>query len=83
MNINDSLKKEINDLDIKIGLSALLNKFGKLHITGSYVYDLMAWRDYDLVLELPELSNSIVYAIVNEIERTISPNELKILNNKK
>jgi|GEM_PF-4693787 len=81
MNINDLLKKEIIDLDKKTGLSTLLKKYGKLHTTGSYVYDLMAWRDYDVVLELPELENSIVYTIVKEIGTTVSPDELKILNN--
>ena len=81
MNINDSLKKEIDDLNKRTGLSTLLKKYGKLHTTGSYVYDLMAWRDYDVVLELSELKNSIVYTIVNEVGTIISPDELKILKN--
>jgi len=81
MNINDSLKKEINDFNQRTGFLNLLSQYGKIHITGSYVYDLMAWRDYDLVLELVELNNANISKLVEEIGTTISPNELKIFNN--
>lgn len=83
MDINTLLKNEVNELDNRTGLSKLLKKHGRLHITGSYVYDLMAWKDYDLVLELPLLETSSVDKIVNEIETTICPDKLNIFDNTK
>ncbi len=81
MDINESLKIEIDELDKRIGLSDLLRKWGFLYVAGSYIYDLMAWRDFDLVLKVDELNNSNVYEIVSDIGKKISPDELRVIRN--
>ena len=81
MNLNITLKLEIDHINSKYELTKLLGQYGKVFITGSYIYDVMAWRDFDLVLELPNLDIKQVYEIIKEIGQRINPSELKIMNN--
>jgi len=81
MDINKKLKTEIGKINKKYSLPQLLNRYGKLHVTGSYVYDLMAWKDYDVVLEMDKLDNKIVYSLIKDIGLSMKPQELKILDN--
>ena len=81
MDLNLTLKKEIDSINKHYALPDLFQKYGKLFVTGSYVYDLMAWRDYDLVLEMKMLDENTVYSLIKDIGFALDPKELKILNN--
>lgn len=81
MDLNKELKQEINGIDEKYGLSKLLSNYGRLFPVGSYVYDLMAWKDYDLVLEVDLLNENFVSELINKIKLNLKTSELKALNN--
>lgn len=81
MDLNKTLKLEVDNLNNKYGLMKLLSQYGKVFITGSYVYDVMAWRDFDLVLDVPNMETKEVYEIIKKIGEKINPSELKIMNN--
>ncbi len=40
-------------------ITALLGEYFNVHYTGSFAYDLMCWRDIDIVLELKEDAENI------------------------
>lgn len=40
-------------------INALLGEYFNVHYTGSFAYDLMCWRDIDIVLELKEDAENI------------------------
>lgn len=81
INLNNQLKSEIDAILIKYSLIELLASYGKVLVTGSYSYDLMAWRDYDLVIELNDYTTEAVYKLVDDIGVKLNPDRLRILNN--
>lgn len=81
INLNNQLKSEIETILTKYSLVEILESFGKVLVTGSYSYDLMAWRDYDLVIELNDYTTENVYKLVEEIGVKLNPDRLRILNN--
>lgn len=81
INLNYQLKTEIDAILNKYSLFELLESYGKVLVTGSYSYDLMAWRDYDLVIELNDYTTETVYKLVEEIGVRLNPDRLRILNN--
>lgn len=81
LKLNSQLKKEIADILEKYSLDALLKSYGKLTFKGSYIYDLMAWRDLDLVLQLKNFNHEQVFSLLKEIGLRVNPFKLKIINN--
>jgi len=81
METNSDLKKEIDLLFEKYQLNNLFRKYGELSVAGSYVYNLMAWRDFDVVLKTDNLTSEVVYSLISGIGKSINPDELKVLNN--
>ena len=81
--LNSQLKSEIDSILAKFSLNEILNSHGKVLVTGSYTYDLMAWRDYDLVVQLNNYNMSEVYALVEEMGIRLNPDKFRILNNLK
>jgi hypothetical protein len=63
----NELKREANDLLRESGLIGILEKYGAVHLTGSYSYDLMTWRDIDICLEVERVDLSPVFEIGREI----------------
>jgi hypothetical protein len=81
INLNNQLKLEIDSILTKYSLMELLESYGEVLVTGSYSYDLMAWRDYDLVIELKYYTIETVNKLVEEIGVKLNPDKLRILNN--
>jgi hypothetical protein len=81
INLNNQLKSEIDAILAKYSFINLLESYGKILVTGSYSYNLMAWRDYDLVIELKDYTTETVYALVEEIGVKLNPDRLRVLNN--
>jgi hypothetical protein len=81
INLNNELKSEIDEILAEYSFINLLKSYGNVLVTGSYSYDLMAWRDYDLVIELNDYTTETVYKLVEEIGVKLNPDKLLILNN--
>lgn len=47
-----SLRSEVDSLLAQHGLLALMKRYGRPHVSGSYSMNLMSWRDLDIYLEL-------------------------------
>ena len=46
------LHEEADEILHQRGVDAILRKYGKVHYTGSYALDLMAWPDIDITMRL-------------------------------
>jgi hypothetical protein len=61
------LKAEADQLLETSGLLPLLAEFGDVHLTGSYFYDLLTWRDIDLCLAVDHLLSDLVLDIAKRV----------------
>jgi hypothetical protein len=68
---SQSLKSEAQDFLNRYDIDAILGKYFNVYYTGSFFYDLMCWRDIDIVLELKESSQSIKDAFGNVFAKLI------------
>ncbi len=50
---DQSLRREADALLARYAILAILERYGKPHLTGSYSLQLMTWRDLDIYLEMP------------------------------
>jgi hypothetical protein len=71
---SQSLKSEAQDFLNRYDIDAILGKYFNVRYTGSFSYDLMCWRDIDIVLELKESSQSIKDAFGNVFAKLITKN---------
>ncbi len=71
---SQSLKSEAQDFLNRYDIDAILGKYFNVYYTGSFFYDLMCWRDIDIVLELKESSQSIKDAFGNVFAKLITKN---------
>lgn len=58
-----------------------LFEFGTVHMVGSYAYNLMVWRDLDLVLEMPDDDMKLADDVLSSI-RSIEHATIKTLDNR-
>lgn len=56
---SQNLKLEAQDFLKHNNIDVLLEEYFNVHYTGSFAYDLMCWRDIDIILELKESGQSI------------------------
>jgi hypothetical protein len=63
----DELKREATDLLNETGLLTILGEYGVVHVTGSYSYDVMTWRDIDICLEVEQVELPPVFNLGREI----------------
>ena len=77
---NNRLKKEAGVLLHEKGLLALLARFGKPEVTGSYALDLMSWRDLDIYLEVAEFSGPDFFSMGGEIASLLQPVKMQFRN---
>ncbi len=56
---SQNLKLEAQAFLKHYNIAALLGEYFNVHYTGSFAYDLMCWRDIDIILELKESNQSI------------------------
>ncbi|MBN2150876.1 MAG: hypothetical protein JW839_05510 [Candidatus Lokiarchaeota archaeon] len=63
----DLLKKEAGQLLVELNLAELLNKYGQVHITGSYEYDLMTRRDIDICVEVVNPSIELLFSMGKDL----------------
>jgi len=73
---NTKLKKEADQLLHKYSLEDLLHEFSSeenIHISGSYMLDLMVWRDLDIYIDLKDITQDEVYGLVKKVIETYRP----------
>ena len=63
MNNSHVLKTEANALLHRLCIFKILSRYGHAEATGSYLYNMMTWRDIDLCLTVPKLSVKKAFSI--------------------
>ena len=71
-----SLKDEADRLLAQHGLLAMLNAYGRPHVSGSYSMDLMTWRDLDIYLELERDDVASFLRLAGELGAALRPRRL-------
>ena len=79
--LNKSLKQEIDKILEESKLIEILKRDGDIMIGGSYVYDLMVWKDFDLSLTINNFELENIFEIVKEVGISINPEKLQVNNN--
>lgn len=72
-----------NDADLVLdrqGLRQILEQYGKVHVSGSYALELMVWRDLDIYLEVPDISEGQFFQLGGEIATRLRPVKMNFRN---
>lgn len=79
-NLNTLIKKEDDEILTQKGLLAILNSYGKPHISGSYSLDLMTWKDLDIYLEADNISQPDFFLLGGKIASAFNPIKMSYRN---
>jgi hypothetical protein len=71
--LNALIKKEADAILYEKGLIDILSAFGKPYVHGSYLLDLMTWRDLDIYLEVDNISTTEFFKLGERICDSFSP----------
>jgi hypothetical protein len=82
LSINNEIKKEADQILYEKGLLKTLGGFGIPHVNGSYLLDLMTWRDLDVYLEADDLPGKKFFALGQEIESLLQPVKMSFRNDR-
>ncbi len=63
----DTLHKEAGELLSSMELLKLLTHYGNPHLTGSYYYNLMTWRDIDICVEVDSVDKQKIFELGRSI----------------
>ena len=77
---DQAIRKEADQLLGPKGLRSLLKDYGTPHVTGSYVLHLMTWRDLDIYLDAPDLSEESFFRLGGRIASCLSPVRMSFRN---
>jgi hypothetical protein len=72
--------EEAKDLLEKRGLRKILEKYGSVQPTGSFVLDLMTWRDLDLYLVSESINSDEFLKLGFEINKLLNPVKMSFRN---
>lgn len=67
LQIADTLHKEASDLLSSMDLLNILAQYGNPHLTGSYSYNLMTWRDIDICEEIDSIDKETIFELGRSI----------------
>ncbi len=81
LKVDENLRREADEL-LAGGLRTLLGRYGKVHIQGSYRLHLMTWRDLDIHLESPDMSESNCFTLGAEICQLLRPHKMFFTDNR-
>lgn len=74
------IRHEADEILHQKGLLSLLKKYGTPHIAGSYVLQLMTWRDLDIYLEADEIVETSFFRLGGQIASTLCPVKMHFRN---
>ena len=78
--INNLIRAEADNILYDQGLLSILKSFGTPHITGSYVLNLMTWRDLDIYLESEDISGDDFFRLGSELNNKLKPVKMSYRN---
>jgi hypothetical protein len=78
--LDQTLRNEADELLWGKGLHSLLEKYGCVHLTGSYVLKLMVWRDLDIYLVTEEIILSDFFHLGSQIAELLTPTKMHFRN---
>jgi hypothetical protein len=78
--IDESLRKEADEIIYRKGLHNILSGFGIPYYTGSYSLQLMTWRDLDIYLEVEKLSEKKFFELGSKIASQFQPVKMSFRN---
>ena len=61
---------------LRAGLRSLLNRHGEVHVVGSYVLELMTWRDLDIHVVQEDLDVGRFFDFGAGIARLLKPHRM-------
>ena len=77
---DELIRREADEILHQKGLLNLLMKYGTPHIAGSYVLQLMTWRDLDIYLEADEIAETRFFHLGGQIASTLCPVKMHFRN---
>ena len=75
LSVDAELRAEADRL-LESGLRDLLEAFGDVHITGSYVLELMAWRDLDIHIVRDDLDQTAFFRLGRDVAALLRPHRM-------
>lgn len=78
--LNSTLKAEADELLHKHGLLAAMQKYGRVHITGSYFLNTMTWRDLDLYLDSSTMTGADFFMLGHDISNAVGAGKMHYRN---
>ncbi|MFC1900740.1 hypothetical protein ACFLYN_04005 [Chloroflexota bacterium] len=78
--LNKTIKSEANKILYDHGLDTVLSKYGNPVLWGSYVLDLMTWRDLDIYLETNEITEQSFFQLGHDISQCLKPYRMHYRN---
>ena len=79
-NLNVFIKREADVILYEQGLIDILNSFGTPYVHGSYLLDLMTWRDLDIYLQVDDISTTDFFALGEKICSSFAPVKMNFRN---
>ncbi len=70
---NLQLKAEADQFLDDLGLGKLIKEYGDYKIDGSYAYDIMVWRDLDIVVDSSKMSLAKIHELISRINAKFNP----------
>ena len=77
---DELIRREADEILHQKGLLSLLKRYGTPHIAGSYVLQLMTWRDLDIYLEADEIAETRFFHLGGQIASTLCPVKMHFRN---
>lgn len=78
--INYAISQEANGILYTLGLRSILEKYGKVHPTGSYVLGLMTWRDLDIYIDNKDITEADFFRMGSDIAGVLKPGKMNYRN---
>jgi hypothetical protein len=78
--INTLIKKEADVILYKKGLHGILQKYGEVKVGGSYILNLMTWRDLDIYLVNDKLAVASFFELGKQMAEILSPVKMHYRN---
>ena len=76
-----ALRREADEILDSKGLRSLLEKYGQVHVSGSYTLQLMVWRDLDIMIESPDMTVPSFFELGERVTSLLDPWKMFFANN--
>ena len=77
---DELIRREADEILYQKGLLSLLKRYGTPYVSGSYVLQLMTWRDLDIYLEADEIVETSFFHLGGQIASALCPVKMHFRN---